>query len=456
MAGQWYLLGKEIDHVLKIYFKANSSIDRILYRLILGNTTTMIIFSIMSFFPEKWIGLLFWGYFISVGIFYSWPTRGKIIEESFSTQFSEFSFLDSFEKTIFFVICLMFVVSMPNFPLLENLETFKLIVDPFEKMHSHFWSFFNVLFHPFNSVPPLMNLGWNMYFYFVNLSFYLMAFYGVLKFFLSRRISLLALFALVSSWSLSVFLKKDPYVVVPSTFPLLWIWSILWSVKSSTYRSGLMYGLLCYLGVLLNYSNLIFFPLGLFLLYFYFLKDVTSWYRSQFLKYSMLGAFFILITMITHLNLRFFDFSYAWSDFAQHILWIIGRKSFLSLSAIGTILLLLLPFKRLRKSLGFFVIDMGRLSDLLILVSCLLFLGIYWEKEFLKHFGIIWFIVFLSVLPLEWIFQSISRLRSKRNMIFVIYVLICLLDSHFEGRIRILYDFYKNPLGLTDLIDIKR
>jgi hypothetical protein len=42
MGGQWYLLGKEIDHRLKIYFRANSSIDRVLYRLIIGQMTMMV------------------------------------------------------------------------------------------------------------------------------------------------------------------------------------------------------------------------------------------------------------------------------------------------------------------------------------------------------------------------------------------------------------------------------
>src|SRR6476620_11004922 len=51
MAGQWYLLGKEIDHRLKIYFRANSSIDRILYRVLIGNATMMIVFNLMSFIP---------------------------------------------------------------------------------------------------------------------------------------------------------------------------------------------------------------------------------------------------------------------------------------------------------------------------------------------------------------------------------------------------------------------
>ena len=70
MAGQWYLLGKEIDHRLKIYFRANSSIDRVLYRLVIGNATMMIIFNLMSFIPDSIVRHFFWGFFVVVGLFW--------------------------------------------------------------------------------------------------------------------------------------------------------------------------------------------------------------------------------------------------------------------------------------------------------------------------------------------------------------------------------------------------
>lgn len=161
-------------------------------------------------------------------------------------------------------------------------------------------------FFPFRRFPHLMNLGWNMHFYFVSFSIYLLAFYGILRFFISRRLSILGLFALVSTWSFALFLKKDIYACASTTFAVLWVWSILWCVKSATYRSGLMYGLLCYYGVTLNYNHFFLFPVGLALLYFYFLRENTEWYRNQFVKYTSLGLFLILLTLITHIDLRFF------------------------------------------------------------------------------------------------------------------------------------------------------
>lgn len=453
MGGQWYLLGKEIDHRLKIYFRANSSIDRVLYRVIIGNATMMLIFNLMSFIPESIVRHFFWGFFIILGLFYSWPTRGKIIEESVSTQFTEYKYLDSFEKTVLFLTILMFMVSMPSFPFISNLETFKLLVDPEEKMNGQLWTYLHMNFYPFKRFPHLVNLGWSMHFYFIGFSLYLLAFYGIMRFFISRRLSILGLFALVSTWSFSIFLKNDVYLGITTTFSVLWVWGILWCVKSSTYRSGLMYGLLCYWGVVLNYNHLFLFPVGLGFLYFLLLKENTDWYRGQFVKYTTLGMFLILITLITHLNLRFFEHSTDWNKLLQYLKIVIDRKAFFALSFIGLFSLVIMLARPKWKSLTALNLDVLRLRELTILILCLLVLGILVEEELLIGFGILWFIVFLCVLPLEWIFQSLSRLRSKRNFIYVIYVLLCLLDSHFEGRVRIIYNFYQSPPDIVELLN---
>jgi len=451
MAGQWYLLGKEIDHRFKIYFRANSSIDRVLYRVIIGNATMMILFNLMSFIPDSIVRHFFWGFFIGVGLFYSWPTRGKIIEESVSTQFTEYKYLDAFEKTVLFLTIAIFVTSMPSFPFLNNLETFKLVVDPEEKMNGQLWSYLHMNFYPFRRFPHLVNLGWSMHMYFVGFGLYFLAFYGILRFFISRRLSMLGLFALVSTWSFSLFLKKDVYLCVTSTFSVLWIWSILWCLKSSTYRSGLMYGLLGYTGVVLNYNHLFLFPVGLALLYYMLLDEHTEWFRGQFVKYTSLGMLLILITLITHIDLRFTEHALSWNQFVSYISIVLKRKAFYSLSVLGLISLVIMVIKPNWKILKTFTIDMKRLRELTLLILCVLALGFISEKDLVTNFGLIWFIVFLCLLPLEWIFQSISRMRSRRNFIYMIYVILCLLDSHFEGRLRILYNFYQVPPVMVEL-----
>jgi hypothetical protein len=453
MAGQWYLLGKEIDHRFKIYFRANSSIDRVLYRVIIGNATMLIIFNLMSFIPESIVRHFFWGFFVVVGLFYSWPTRGKIIQESVSTQFTEYKYLDAFEKTVLFLTIAMFLTSMPSFPFISNLETFKLIVDPEEKMNGQLWSYLHMNFYPFRRFPHLMNLGWSMHFYFVSFSIYLLAFYGILRFFISRRLSILGLFALISTWSFSLFLKKDIYTCASTTFSVLWVWSILWCVKSSTYRAGLMYGLLCYAGVTLNYNNFFLFPVGLALLYFYFLRENTDWYRGQFVKYTSLGTFLILITLITHIDLRFFEHALSFHQLNNYLSMLIKRKAFYSISFIGLIAFIIMLIRPKNKLMATLSIDFKRLGELGILVVCVFALGLIVDKDLVKSFGMLWFVVFLSILPLEWIFQSISRLRSRRNFIYAIYILVCLLDSHFEGRIRMLYNFYQSPPDIVEFLN---
>ena len=453
MAGQWYLLGKEIDHRLKIYFRANSTIDRVLYRVIIGNATMMIIFNLMSLIPDSIVRHFFWGFFVVVGLFYSWPTRGKIIQESVFTQFTEYKYLDAFEKTVLFITIAMFFTSMPSFPFLSNLETLKLIIDPEEKMNVQLWNYLQMNFYPFIRFPHLMNLGWSMHFYFISFSLYLLAFYGILRFFISRRLSILGLFALVSTWGFSIFLKKDVYACASTTFTVLWVWSILWCVKSSTYRSGLMYGLLCYAATTLNYNHLFLFPVGLALLYFVFLKENTDWYRNQFVKYTSLGMFLILMTLITHIDLRFFEYSMSFHQFFLYLASVLKRKAFYSLSFIGLVALLIVIFKPNRKFWANLNIDHKRLADIGILVSCVIALGLLVDKDMVRSFGILWFVVFLSILPLEWIFQSISRWRSRRNFIYMIYVLLCLLDSHFEGRIRMMYDFYQSPPDIVEYLN---
>ncbi|HXH31713.1 MAG TPA: hypothetical protein VNJ01_12940 [Bacteriovoracaceae bacterium] len=453
MAGQWYLLGKEIDHRLKIYFRANSTIDRILYRVVIGNAAMMVLFNLMSFIPESIVRHFFWGYFVIVGLFYSWPTRGKIIEESVLTQFTEYKYLDAFEKVVLFLTLAMFFTSLPNFPFLSNLETFKLIVDPEEKMNVQFWSYLHMNFYPFRKFPHLVNLGWNMHLYFISFSLYLLAFYGILRFFISRRLSILGLFALVSTWSFSLFLRKDLYSCATTTFSVLWVWSILWCIKSSTYRSGLMFGLLCYSGVVLNYNFIFLFPVGLGLLYFSFLKESTDWYRSQFVKYTTLGMFLILVTLITHIDLRFFDFAMSFKQLWKYLVVVLNRKAFYALSVVGVLSLVVMLYRPKLRIVGTLMIDFIRLRELIILIFCLLSLSLIVEKDLTRNFGFLWFIVFLCILPLEWIFQTISRQRSRRNFIYVVYVLLCLLDSHFEGRVRILYNFYKTPVDIVDLIN---
>jgi hypothetical protein len=243
---QWFLLGKEIDHRLKIYFRVNSSIDRIVYRLFLGMFFFVILFNLLNLLSSKWINNSFWIVWGLLGLFYSWPTRGKIIQESVSSNFGEFRFLDRFEKTLLFLIVTMFLFTMPDLPPLVNVDTMKLYFDPMERIGNTLWNFIIVNYYPFRGYPNLFRLSWSMHFYFVFMGFFLLVFYAFLRFFVSRRLSLLGVFALVSSWSFSKTLAFNSDYALLTTYSLLWVWTLLWATKSSTYRAGLFLGLVSY------------------------------------------------------------------------------------------------------------------------------------------------------------------------------------------------------------------
>lgn len=443
MSSQWFMLGKEVDHRLKIYFRVNSSMDRVVYRLFLGMTFFILIFNAISFLPHKWIYNSFWIVWGLFGLFYSWPTRGKIIKESMTSNFSEFKYLDSFEKTLVCLSVLMFVFSIPELPQLTNIEALKLFFDPFEKIGNQYWNFLLVNYYPFYKYPTLFKLAWCIHFYLIGLGLFCLTFYAMLRFFVSRRLSLLGVFALLSSWSFSKVLASNYGDAITTTYSLLWVWTILWVVKSSTYRAGLFLGLVSYLGTIINQSfALLIIPQSI-LLYAVFLRNKTSWYKIKLMKYSLLGiilsgvVFFTNIEALQNLVPRNESF---WPEFFK----ILNRKAFYSLSYFGLLILTLKLFKVKLKIISDFKVNRENLIEIFATILALTISSLVIDSYLLKSFSLMWIFVFFSLIPLELVFQSISRLRSSRNMIYLIYILICLLDSHFEGRVKIFLRLFEN------------
>lgn len=443
IVSQWFLLGKEIDHRLKIYFRVNSSIDRVVYRLFLGMFFFILLFNMINFLDAKWVYNSYWITWVVLGLFYSWPTRGKIIQESVSSNFGEFKFLDRFEKTLVALILLMFIFSVPELPPQANVDLLKLYFDPLEKIGNPFWNFMIVNYYPFKTYPGLFRLAWSLHFYIVGLGLFLLVFYAFLRFFVSRRLSLLGVFALVSTWSFSKTLTNNVEFSFLTTYSLIWIWTLLWVTKSSTYRAGLFLGLVSYWGALINqsYAVLVFFQIGF--LYFFFLKDRTSWYKRQLLRYALFGIVLTLIHLFTHMDLleslHSLDLSFLKVAGRE-----IDRKAFFVLSIFGLLAALVKTYSSKIKIMKDFQIEQQSLNIVLLSYFVFIALSLFWDNSLVSGFGTMWALAFLSLIPLELIFQSISRLRSKRNMIYVIYILICLLDSHFEGRVKLFIKIFNS------------
>lgn len=438
MGGQWYLLGKEVDHRLKIYYRANSSMDRILYRLVLGNIFVILFYNILNLFPFAVTEVAFWVFFVTMGFFYSWPTRGKIIEETMAGQFGEFKFLDSFERTVLFIALVMFLSSLPEVSLFQNIEALKLYFDPQEKIHFSIWNFLQVNYLPFQKYSKLYNLAWSYHVFFYGLGIFLLAFYCVVRFFFSRRLSILAIFSVVSTWSLPKIVGANIIDSYTTTYLLIWVWSILWATKSATYRSGLFTGLVLAWGTMININYSYLLPITLVSVYTLFLKEHTSWYKKQWLKYNLLGVMISLMVLVSHFEMgRLFD-GVGVSGFISIIQKFIYRKAFFTLSIFGAILTMMYFTGFLRDRLSYVSFEKKKFNELIFSVVTIIVLGVFFNSVYLRGFSFIWVLAFFSLIPLEWIFQSISRLRSKRNIIFMLYILVCLLDSHFEGRIRII------------------
>ena len=437
MAGQWYLLGKEVDHRLKIYYRANSSMERIVYRVVMGGVLTNILFSLVSLLPEHLIQIFFWAFFFVLGIFYSWPTRGKIIEETMTGQFGEIKFLDSFEKTVLVLSFLTFFISVPELSLFSNIEALKIYYDPLKIISPVFWGNLKVLYFPFARYPKLYNLIWNFHFYFIGLGLYLLTFYSLARYFFSRRLSMLGVFAILSTWSFSRILVDDFFTSISTTYTVIWVWSILWSTRSGTYRSGLLTGLTCAYMTVINGLNVIFLPLTLFFVYKFFLPGKTQWFKKQWLKYNFLGAFLSLLIFginLKNINLEFWH----GSDLISIVSDFIYRKAFFVISPIGLFLYLVYLSKKSGLFLTYANFNRDKALEILFGILSFIILGTLINPQLIKGFGLIWVLVYFCLIPIEWVFQSISRLRSKRNLIYGMYILVCLLDSHRESRFRII------------------
>ncbi|MEE2670642.1 MAG: hypothetical protein VYA54_02970 [Bdellovibrionota bacterium] len=451
MGSQWYLFGKEIDHRLKIYYKANSSLERIIYRVLLGNIGLILLFNIFSLLPNIALGSVFWGFFAVLGIFYSWPTRGKIIEETMVSQFSEIRYLDSFEKTILSLSTITFLITLPDFPLFENVDALKLYLDGSENVSFFLWNYLSVLYYPFKEFPKLFNLVWNFHFYFIGIGTFLFSFYCLLRYFFSRRLSMLGTYAIISSWSLSKLVVNDFFVAVTSGLPLIWLWSFMWSTRSGSYRSGLFTGLIAF--YLAIFKPIYFFltPIMLLAGYFLFQPSKTAWYRRQWLKYNIFGvvmAGFTAMLFVTETPFGEAGIDSVWMTIVDAIY----RKAFFAIAPLGIILIALYSSNISNYLLTYINLDRKKLGEVMFGIAILFIFGSFVSPTFFNGLSIMWTLAFLSLFPIEWIFQSISRLRSKRNLIYAMYILVCLLDSQMENRLRIVAKMFLDNESLKYLI----
>src|SRR5690606_21043802 len=179
----------------------------------------------------------------------------------------------------------------------------KLYFDPAEKIHPQVWNFLGINYLPFVNYSKTYALAWSLHFYIFGMGFCLLALYGLLRYFVSRRLSVLGVFALISSWSVPKILEQDFLAIYVSSFVILWTWSLFWSSKSSTYRSGFFVGLLHYYGACINTSYIFLLPIHMLLSYKLSFADKTLWFKKQWCKYTIFGCALALFAFIIHVDL---------------------------------------------------------------------------------------------------------------------------------------------------------
>ncbi len=441
MAGQWFLLGKEIDYRLKIYFRVNSSVDRIIYRLLLGMAVLIIYFNLLFLLPTEIIKHFFWGTWISLGLFYSWPTRGKIIKESVTTHLGEFTHLDSFEKTLLFLIIILFIVSIPQLGTFDSIDAVKFNLDPSGKISDQLWNFLYINYFPFKKFPRLFSMAFNLHVYVVFMGTFLLSFYALLRFIVCRRLALLGVFSLLSSWAFAQFIYASLALVLPTTFSVIWIWSLLWVVKSATYRSGLFLGIIIYIGTLLHASYFLLLIPHFVSVYYLFLRDKTSWYKKQLLKYTAFGVGMAILTLLLE-KFNMGDFYKLDFGYFSELAYLVGRKAFFSLSFFGVLVLPLFLVKRGYKLFSEIKIQQSSFQIVVFSFASLIIFSLFFDSYVVRSFSGMVLLATLSLIPIEILFQTLSKLRSSRNMIYLIYILVCLLDSHFEGRVKVFFKMF--------------
>lgn len=450
---QFYLLAKEIDHRFKIHVKTNSSLDRTLYRFFIGQAIMLIYFNLLYILvPASYLHHFFWGTWIVLGLYYSWPTRGKIIQESMNSDFSEFRYLDGFEKTTFFLILITVLLSAPTLPYFRSIEVLKLYLDPHENVHETIWNFTQLIALPFWKYPILFRLSQNLYFYFTSVTFFLLAVYSLTRFVFSRRISILAVYAIVSSWSFSKLMEWQFLDMTTTTISMLWMWCYFWCIRSANYRAGFILGIFNYWATLWNPTFYLLYWVQFILLFFVNAQQMTLWYKKQFFRYSSIGGILATFAFVTHKNPYLFQFKTMitwWNVFSTQLFYIISEKSFYTIAPFGLLYLAYIAWQKKINSFAVTLFAHHKMRDLGQCFVVLMILSFISSQSFLSQYFLLPVIVFFIMILIEKFFQIIQDQKSHRNFIYLIYILFCLLDSNLEGRLKIiLAHFYQLNSGL--------
>ena len=426
----FYMVGLYLDYIFKIYYHLNSSLDRMVYRLIFGASFTSILFVALIFmFGEKYL-LNFSFLIVTINLIFSvYPTSARVIHNNVSSNLGELKHLDNLEKVLLGMFGIYFFFSVPDISFLSGTEYKSLLTK--DLFHQNF-KFVESMFYFINLTHRLTG-----YFYFFLGGLYYLIIYSFFRFFYSRRVSLIGILAIITNWNLSKLVYADITTYGTSLYLLAFIWGLLWVNTSKSYRTNLFFGMILSLSAHhpLQISMTILF-LGLTSIFL--TSDVrTTWAKIQSLKYMSLGVLFAVALAIIDIMIGD-DFLLLQKQQLSFNLFF--KKSYNILSALGAVVFTVTYFLakkgKLNKSYSF--LNLANYLLFTLAFSAALFILSQNGKLFDISAYTYFLIVLFSLPALELVLNSLGLFHRKRNLIFFLYILFTILDSHFESRIKTL------------------
>jgi hypothetical protein len=195
-----------------------------------------------------------------------------------------------------------------------------------------------------------------------------------------------------------------------------------------------------FIGSLFSIHDQIFALLMVVIVVFAIWKIRTRWFCYKFIRYTFLGIF---LSLVAHLmrgsfEIESFKLSFdlllsAWTN--------IEKKGFFVIAFIGIAIFIFnlfnqLVMKRIENSA-----ERVKYYYLLVLVSIFAILAMIYPFNMAKGLTLLWLLTFFSIYPIEKLFGVMSKYRSKRNLVYLCYIILAILDSRLESRIKSLISF---------------
>lgn len=422
----WYVWGKEINYRFKVYARANSSVDRILERILLGSVVSIFILSCISMFSRFDESVLYWGFWSLAALFFSYPTKRRIIDRKISFEFSELKFMDGFEKVIFGIIIIVFLVSVPNFPIFHGTDAIKVYLDPGELIHDQLWAFYDLILFHGKEITGSNNFSYFYFTYLLFFGFFVLSFYCILRFKFTRKVALIGTLSIVCTRYLYYLLFNHVSDLLTTAIMMILCWVFLWSLKSSTYRSGLLMGLIGYFCLLVNIKMLLLHAALTIVFLIYKFKESSFWFLKQFIRYTLVGATLTILTLLLHHGFQVSINILNFYEFIDQFKIIFTSKSFFILAIPG---ILILFFDLISKK------DFELFKIFIFLVLAIIW-GLIFEIGAVRSFFIVALISFVCMLTLDKILSKVSINKSHQNLIILFYVVMCMMDSSIEYRVK--------------------